>query len=116
MNCLRLPTTIAIALLTTTLHAGTLANSTWTPSGACGAKPDEPVIDDSDVEAYNKSVAAINEWQQSARRYYECLIKEANVDNALIADTANREQALYRQAVESLGAKAEATKKRLDTQ
>ena len=91
---------MAIALLTTTLHAGTLANSTWTPSGACGAKPEEPVIDDSDVEAYNKSVAAINEWQQSARRYYECLNKEAECFvGAFLAVADNFEDALLERGV-----------------
>ncbi|MGR8930327.1 MAG: hypothetical protein ACU836_06770 [Gammaproteobacteria bacterium] len=96
--------------------AGILNGSTWAPSEACGAKPQAPAIDDSSIDAYNKSVGAINEWQKKARTYYECLIKEANADNKIIADTANREQETYRQTVESIGSKADAAKKKLDNQ
>lgn len=95
--------------------AGILVNGNWVPAG-CGAKPEAPHIDAKDVDAYNKSVAAINGWQQQARTYYECLIKEANADNATIADTANREQAAYRAAVEKIGLAVEAAKKKLDGQ
>lgn len=95
-------------------QAGTLVNGNWAPAG-CGVKPEAPAIDAKDVDAYNKSVAAINDWQQQARTYFECLIKEANADNAAIADTANREQAGYREAVEKVGAAADAAKKKLDS-
>ncbi|MDD1620495.1 MAG: hypothetical protein LUQ11_03355 [Methylococcaceae bacterium] len=96
------------------VSAGTLVNGNWAPAG-CGVKPEAPVIDDKDVDAYNKSVAAINDWQQKARTYYECLIKEANADNSAIADTANREQAGYRESVEKVGAAVDAAKKKLDS-
>lgn len=94
-------------------HAGTLNNGEWKPS-QCGVKPATPIIDDQDVDGFNKSVAAINDWQQQARVYFECLIKEANADNNVIAESANREQAAYRQSVEAVGAAAEAAKKKLD--
>lgn len=93
--------------------AGTLVNGNWAPAG-CGVKPVAPQIDGKDVETFNKSVAAINEWQQQARVYFECLVKEANADNAAIAEAANREQAGYRESVENVGAAAEAAKKKLD--
>lgn len=93
--------------------AGTLNNGEWKPS-QCGEKPATPTIDDHDVDTFNKSVAAINDWQQQARVYFECLIKEANADNNVIAESANREQAAYRQSVESIGAAADAAKKKLD--
>jgi len=96
--------------------AGTLTDATWAPSEACGAKPAVPTLNDSSIESYNKSVAAINEWQKKANAYYACLIKEANADNAVIADTANREQEAYRQAVQTIGDKAAAAKKKLDSQ
>lgn len=94
-------------------NAGTLVNGNWAPAG-CGVKPVAPQIDSKDVETYNKSVAAINDWQQQARIYFECLIKEANADNAAIADAANREQTGYRESVEKVAAAAEAAKKKLD--
>jgi len=111
------PLLLTAALLTLQLadpaQAGTLANGAWTP-GACGVKPAPPSIDDSTVEAFNASVAAINDWQQSAKTYFECLIKEANADNAVIAETANQAQADYRKTVETIGTAAEAAKQKLD--
>lgn len=95
------------------VEAGTLVNANWVPAG-CGVKPEAPKIDDTDVETYNKSVATINDWQQKARSYYECLINEANADNNVIAETANREQAVYRDTVQKVGAAVEAAKKKLD--
>ena len=40
-------------------YAGILVNGSWTPR-SCGIKPPPPAIDDSTVDAFNKSVAAIN--------------------------------------------------------
>ena len=93
--------------------AGTLLNGGWKPN-SCGIKPIAPTIDDSSVEAFNKSVAAINNWQQQAKTYFECLIKEANADNSVIADTANREQSDYRQSVEKISNAANDAKKKLE--
>ncbi len=61
-----------------------------------------PVIDQSSVDAYNQSVKAINDWQQKANAYNGCLIKEANADNTLIANSANGEQVLKDQQVVTL--------------
>ncbi|MEI8571645.1 hypothetical protein JWZ98_11470 [Methylomonas sp. EFPC1] len=110
--------TLLIAALLPTLfanpaQAGSLANGSWQPSG-CGAVPESPTIDAGNIDAYNKSIAAINAWQQKSRDYFECLIKEANTDNGIIADHANQAQAKYRETVEKIGAQAEAAKKKLD--
>lgn len=108
---------IAGVLMTIAGHpvtAGTLVNGSWVPA-ACGVKPNPPSIDDKDADTYNKSVVAINDWQQQAKTYFECLIKEANADNGVIADTANREQAAYRETVEKISAAATAAKKKLDS-
>jgi hypothetical protein len=83
------------------------------PSG-CGTEPAVPVIDQSSVDAYNQSVKAINDWQQKANTYNGCLIKEANVDNTLIANSANDEQARLRAAIEKLQAETAAVKAKLD--
>ena len=74
------------------------------------------VIEKSSVDAFNNSVKVINEWQQKANAYNGCLIKEANVDNALIANTANEEQARFRAAIEKIKAETEAAKAKLDKQ
>ena len=93
--------------------AGTITNGTWSPSG-CGIEPVVPVIDQSSVEAYNQSVKAINDWQQKANVYNGCLIKEANADNSLIANSANDEQARLRAAIEKIQAETTAAKAKLD--
>lgn len=110
-----LATFIGLAMSAGSPRAGVLVNGSWQPSG-CGAKPAPPKIDARDVDTFNKSVAAINDWQQQAKVYFECLIKEANADNNTIAESANREQADYRQTVETMAAEADAAKKKLDTE
>lgn len=94
-------------------NAGTLIDGKWSLA-ACGNKPETPAIDQTNIEAFNQSVAKINAWQQQAKAYYECLVKEANTDNAVIADTANAAQAEYRATVESIGKEADAAKKKLE--
>jgi hypothetical protein len=96
------------------VNAGTLANGKWSPAN-CGNKPEKPMIDQTNVEAFNQSVAKINAWQQQAKVYYECLVKEANADNAAIADAANAAQAEYRTAVEEIGREAGTAKKKLES-
>lgn len=93
--------------------AGTIANGTWSPTG-CGIEPEVPVIEHDSIDAYNKSVRALNDWQQKANDYNSCLIKEANADNALIADSANNEQARLRAAMEKIQAETAAAKAKLD--
>jgi hypothetical protein len=96
------------------VHAGTLIDGTWSLA-TCGNKPETPTIDQTHVEAFNQSVAKINAWQQQAKAYYECLVKEANTDAAIIADTANAAQADYRATVERIGREADAAKKTLES-
>lgn len=109
----RLFFTATLMLTAASGTAGTIANGAWSPSG-CGAEPVIPVIDQSSVDAYNQSVKAINDWQQKAHTYNGCLIKEANADNSLIANTANDEQARLRAAIEKIQAETTASKAKLD--
>jgi len=95
--------------------AGTIINGTWSPS-ACGTEPVVPVIEQGSVDAYNKSVKAINAWQQKANAYNTCLINEANADNALIAKIANEEQSRLRMAIEKIKTDTDAAKLKLDRQ
>ena len=109
----RLFFTAAIMLTSVSGTAGTITNGGWSPSG-CGPEPAVPVVDQSSVDAYNQSVKAINDWQQKANAYNGCLIKEANVDNTLIANSANDEQARLRAAIEKIQAETTAAKANLD--
>jgi hypothetical protein len=80
----------------------------------CGEKPAKPIIQDTNAEAFNKSVADINVWQQNNQEYLQCLINEANADNSLIANSANKAQADFRQDIESISSEANEIKKKLD--
>lgn len=109
-------TIIAVAVLSSAASmatAGTISKGTWSPA-ACGSKPAAPAIDQSTVDAYNKSVKAINDWQQKANDYNSCLINEANADNALIAKTANDEQNQLRETMDKIKAETDAAKAKLD--
>lgn len=92
--------------------AGTIVNGTWAPS-ACATMPEAPVIEADSADAYNKSVKAINEWQDKANAYNTCLINEANADNALIVESANAEQKRLRTAVEKIKTDIDAAKAKL---
>jgi hypothetical protein len=93
--------------------AGTITNGTWSPSG-CATEPVVPVIVQGSVDAYNKSVKAINEWQQKANTFNTCLINEANADNALIAKTANKEKSRFLTAIDKIKTDTDAAKAKLE--
>ena len=93
--------------------AGTITNGTWSPSG-CGTVPAAPVIEQGSVDAYNKSVKEINEWQKKANAYNSCVINEANADNALIAKTANEEQSRFRAVIDKIKVDSTAAKAKVD--
>lgn len=99
--------TAGIIGATAPANAGSLSNGKWSPTG-CGNVPQAPMMDNSNIEAFNKSILAFNDWQQQSRTYFECLIKEANTDNQLIAESANKEQEKYRAQLEKFSAEAKA--------
>jgi hypothetical protein len=92
--------------------AGTIANGTWVPTN-CGEQPSPPIIADQDVKSFNKSMDAIGDWQNKTKNFFECLVKEANADNAIIAESANRAQANNQKVVETLNATIDETEKKL---
>lgn len=105
--------TLSLLSLTSFAQAGTLTNGQWAPAN-CGTKPAVPVIDDQSVDSYNKSITAVNEWQQTAKTYYGCIVSEANADNAAIAQKANAEQTGYKADFETIKTAIDAGKKKLD--
>ena len=66
--------------------AGALKDGAWVPSG-CEKTMDPTVVDTTSADSYNASVKALNAWQQTAQAYDDCVVKEANADAALIAES-----------------------------
>lgn len=95
--------TLALLFVSATSTAGSLKNGKWTTSN-CGVLPNVPLLDDSSVDAYNNSVAAITNWQQATTIYMTCMVKEATTDSNSIADAANKEQSNYNQTVSMIKA------------
>ena len=107
--------TAAIMVATVSVgSAGTISNGAWSPSG-CGIEPVAPFVEQDSVDAYNRSIKTINEWQQKASTYNTCVIDEANTDNALIAKTATEEQKKFRATVERIKTATDAAKAKLDS-
>ncbi|MDD2737702.1 MAG: hypothetical protein PHR94_02090 [Methylomonas lenta] len=101
MKTLLFITMVLMLISVVPAHAGSLSKGQWT-AGSCGSKPEAPNIDGSNIEAYNLSVTAINDWQQQSKTYFECMVKEANTDNQLISDTVNKDQDSYREKVDKI--------------
>ncbi len=105
---------IVLSLTHTVSNAGTLIDGIWSPTN-CGEKPEPPAIDVTSPENFNRSVEAINEWQDRALAYNSCLIKEANADNDLIAKTANDTQAEFRKTIDRVSSEAEKARDKIDS-
>lgn len=97
---------ILLLMASTVANAGTLIDGNWSPAN-CGEKPEPPVIDATSAESFNRSVDAINEWQDRALTYHSCLVEEANADNDLIAKTANSAQDEFRKMIDRINSEAE---------
>jgi hypothetical protein len=95
------------------VYAGTFADGTWN-AAQCGATPENPVIDDSGVDAYNASLKTIKAWQQKAQEYNNCVVNEANADNEVIAKAANVQQERFRAAIAEISSVANTVKTKLD--
>ena len=95
-------------------HAGALENGSWAPRG-CGARPEAPVIESTNPEAYNRSIGLVNVWQKQLQSYNDCLIKEANADAAAINHAANAEQTQINEAIQKVNADATAARSKVDS-
>jgi hypothetical protein len=96
-----------------TASAGVLENGSWSASG-CGAMPETPVIDSSSAEAFNRSVGAINAWQNKMQVYHDCMIKEANADSLAINQAATAGQGRINTIVEKINADVAAGRKKVE--
>lgn len=113
MKTLPILTIITLSLFASSSQAGSLNGGKWIPDN-CGSKPVVPNIDDSSVEGFNQSVSLLKDWQEQAKAYFGCIAKEGNADTTLIADTANKEQAEYRDAANAINAAITAAKQKLE--
>jgi len=104
---------ITLALITLSAHAGSLANGQWQPAN-CGQKPPAPAIKTSSVDDFNQSIKDINAWQAKAQDYYNCIVKEANVDNQIIATSANSAQQEFKNEVSRIQKEADAGKVKVE--
>lgn len=97
---------ILLLLAHTSSNAGSLINGAWSPAD-CGKKPESPIIDSTSAEKFNRSVDAINKWQDRALEYNSCLVKEANADSELIVNTANDAQAEFQKEIDRVVTEAD---------
>jgi hypothetical protein len=104
---------LIIIMTASVAMAGTIINGVWAPTG-CGIETVAPVVEQSSVDAYNKSVKAINDWQQKTNAYNTCLINEANADNLLIVKTAKEGRSRFHGAVQNIKTDTDAAKAKLD--
>ena len=104
----------SIALATVfTASAGTLENGKWSASG-CGVMPDAPVVESRSVDAFNKSIGRINDWQKQIQTYHDCMVKEANADSGAINKAAASEQTRINEAVEKVNKETAAGKQKVE--
>jgi len=80
-------------IVVATIHAeaGTIVNNNWTPSG-CGPAPVPASLDLANLDAYNASVGAVNDFRKNNSTYVNCLIREANSDIQTITKSAKSAQ------------------------
>jgi hypothetical protein len=84
---------LALAILATaSARAGTLDHGNWSPSG-CGAEPTQPAgVNLSSADAYNESMKWIKTYQEEYSKFADCMVKEADEDNAGINDHVRASQ------------------------
>lgn len=106
-------TTVTLFFLGFTAHAGNLVNTQWQPAN-CGQKPSAPPVNTKSVDDFNQSIKNVNAWQAKAQEYYNCLVKEANIDNQIIATTANIAQQEFKNEVKRIQQEADTGKARVE--
>lgn len=104
---------INLILAITIAHAGNLASDRWQPAN-CGQKPLAPAINAKDVDGFNQSIKDINAWQTKAQFYYNCVVKEANIDNQIIATSANAAQQEFKNEVSRIQKEADVGKAKVE--
>ncbi len=106
---------IAIMLTATAsvCSAGTINKGVWSPSG-CGREPMQPKFNQTTVDGYNKSVDIIDKWQEKVNEYSNCVVTEANNDNASIVKYAEEVKQRLQKQRDKVTADTEAAKGKLE--
>jgi hypothetical protein len=76
-----------LLMLGLVLTPGLARADSWSAS-ECGAAPQQPQYDLSSRAAYNASVQQANAYQQAARDYTACVLKQAHADETAISRQA----------------------------
>lgn len=110
---LKVLTVFLIIFISVASEAGSLGNGQWQATG-CGEKPPPPAINTGSVDDFNQSIKDINTWQTKAQTYYNCVVKEANTDNDIIAKSANAAQDEFKLDVGRIQKEADAGKAKVE--
>jgi len=103
----------SVLLTTTAAHAGNLSSSSWTPAG-CGTEPTLQKLNLSNIDAYNASLPQVEKFQDSNRKYIDCLVTEANADVQRISQAAKSAQQAVIDRQNKIVADVQAAGKTLD--
>lgn len=99
-----------VLICSVSAYAGTVDGSAWVHG--CGPRPDAVSLDLKNVDAYNKSIGAVNAYRQAQRGWLECIQNEGNADirrtSQVISEYVNAEAKAAREANERLAADAKA--------
>ena len=79
--------TSLLLILCSTSFAETPGATSWTPT-ECGAEPEKPVVDLSDLAKYNKSIDDLKEYEERAKAWNTCVTREANAAMAAVNNDA----------------------------
>ena len=106
------PARLATALFAclTLVHAaqaGTVSNGLWTP-GNCGARPEAPSLNLKNVDTFNASTDAVNNYRVAINTYLNCLVKEANADIQAVSASTKAAQQAAREANDKIEADVKA--------
>jgi hypothetical protein len=100
-------TLIALLALSHSAHAGTVSNGSWSPS-TCGARPEAPALNLKNIDTFNASTDAVNNYRVEINTYLNCLIKEANTDIQAVSASAKAAQQAARDANDKIEADVKA--------
>ena len=91
-----------------TTQAGSLDTSGWHASH-CGANPGAaPEISSKNANAYNKSIKALQAWQDASKTYTNCLVAEGKADQQAIVSTMNAKMSGFNEDSKELSAESNA--------
>lgn len=83
---------VLLSMLCAPSFAQDASPGAWAPTG-CGAAPEKPPLNLSDQAAYNKSVDEVNAYEEKAKAWDTCMMKEANAAMVSVSNDAKAKMA-----------------------